>query len=165
MSEQKPPHPRELGAQRFFARVERFTLECPHCGMVHSSVDAYDPRTARWKCHGCDWTYVIGLLAWPAPRGLGAGRTPDDQIPGPRELAQLRADGGGFWMPEHLRQRGTMDMSNLTAGERPEPVDEVDLELTLRPPDGKFPRDWPGTADEPTMKGIPEERKQKGRIR
>lgn len=157
------PHPRELGAQRFFARVVRFTAECPHCGLVLDSADCYDVRTARFKCHGCDWTYVIGLLAWPAPKGLGAGRLPDDQIPGPRELAQLRADGGGFWMPEHVRQRGTMDMSNLTTGERPEPVDEIDLELAVRPPGGRFPRDWPGTEAAPTLKGIPQD--QKGRKR
>lgn len=159
-----PPHPREY-AQRFYARPERFTMECPACGKVLASAECYDVRTARLQCPSCDHVYVIGILAWPSPRGIGAGTTPDDQIPGPRQLAQLRADGGGFWMPDALRQRGTMDHSNITTGERPEAEDEIDLELTLRPPDGRFPRDWPGTADEPTLKGIPQDQKQKGRVR
>ena len=91
--------------------------------------------------------YTIGLLAWPAARGTNAQQTPDDQIPGPRQLLQLRSDGGGFWMPEHLRGTGARDISNLTAGPRPEPEDELDLELAIRPPDGRPPQNWPGTDD------------------
>lgn len=161
----EPPHPREY-SQRFFARVERFTMECPHCGKVLSSGDGYDIRTARFQCSACEHVYVIGLLAWPAPKGRGAGRTPDDQIPGPRQLLQLRADGGGFWLPDALRQRGTMDRSNLTAGDRPEPEDEIDLELTLRPPDGGPPQNWPGTDDSeygPTDKVFAGKRTRKDR--
>lgn len=144
MPDLKPPHPRALGAQRFFARVVAFIAECPHCGHVtavrqknqHGSVQPalYDKRTARWTCNECERVYVVGLLAWPPPRGAGSKGIPDDQVPGPRELAQMRADGSGYWLPDALRDTGRMDMSNLTTEpDRPDPVDPIDLDLAIHP--------------------------------
>lgn len=140
-----PPHPREY-AQRFFAKVHAFTAECPSCGHVVSvrqrnqhgstSIAIYEERSARWQCKECGRIYVVGMLAWPCPRGSGAAAPPDDQVPGPRELAQLRDDGGGFWLPEAYKTKGRQAWSNLTGEtERPEPVDEIDLELAIRPPE------------------------------
>ena len=152
----KIPHPRTY-ADRFFARVQAFTAECPHCGAVsavraanqHGSTAPaiYDPRTARWTCRECGRTYVVGLLAWPCPRGQGAQAPPDDQIPGPRQLPQLRADGGSYWLPEELKTTGRMDVSNLTGEEeRQDPEDALDLDLALHPPD-MTSTDWRGHHD------------------
>jgi hypothetical protein len=95
----------------------------------------YDRRTARWQCRECDRVYIVGMLAWPAPRGAGSKGTPDDQIPGPRQLAQMRAEGSGWWLPEELRGKGRQDISNLTGEEdRPEPDDPLELDLAIRPP-------------------------------
>lgn len=139
-------HPRDLGATRFFARVLSFVAECPHCGYVvkvrrsnrtgSTPAAQWDPSTARWTCPRCEWVYSVGMLAWPAQRGAGAQALPDDQVPGPRQLAQLRTDGDGWWMPDALKAPGRLETSNLTAGPRPEPEDPLDLELALRPPDG-----------------------------
>ncbi len=168
----KIPHPRTY-ATRFFARVQSFTAECPHCGAVaavraanqHGSTTPaiYDARTARWTCRDCGRTFVIGLLAWPCPRGDGAQAPPDDQIPGPRQLAQLRSDGGSYWMPEELRTIGRQDVTNLTGEEeRQEPEDPLDLDLALHPPD-MASTDWRShtPADRAPRTFTPDRRKKK----
>lgn len=100
-------HPADLGARRFFARVQAFDLECPACGRVEQvrpstggkpgKAQTYDPGRARWRCRGCQRVYVIGLIAWTA--GKAAPIPPADQVPGPRELAQMREEGWGWWIP------------------------------------------------------------------
>lgn len=131
-----PPHPQILGAQRFFARILACDLECPHCGRVYllrlgALKESYhDPRTARFTCRDCGRVYVLGLLAWPAGRGAGSNVPPADQVPGPRQLGQMRAEGYGWWMPDEYRPKGRPDPTNLTGEEtRPEPEDPIDLEL------------------------------------
>lgn len=135
-----PPHPRDavIGAQRFFARVRTFDLECPHCGMVYrirtdTAASTWNPRTAEFRCgdsSGCGYRYIIGILAWPKGTGKGAGTPPLDQVPSPRNLASMRDEGSGWWMPEEYRHKGRPDPTNLTGEEdRPEPEDEIDLQL------------------------------------
>lgn len=137
-----PPHPRDLiiGAQRFYARWGR-VLECPHCGEVYrinreTPTSIWNPRTARFACtgrYGCQRQYIIGTLAWP----ISSGRTPNaanappvDQVPGPRQLAQMREDGWGWWMPDEYKIVGRPDPTNLTGEtDRPEPEDPIDLDL------------------------------------
>lgn len=131
-----PPHPHIIGAQRFFARARTFDLECPACGVVHAiregahRTNDYDPRTARFTCRECLRQFTIGLLAWPCARGKLANTPPADQVLGPRQLAQMREEGSSWWLPEEYRHKGRPDPTNLTgAEERPEPEDEVDLQL------------------------------------
>jgi len=135
-----PPHPRELGATRFFARIVGADLECPHCGKVYRLRAAndrrlstrvrsiWDPRTSTFTCAskaGCQRKFVLGVLAWDKPRGITGGAVPADQVPNMRQLAELRADGDGWWMPEGTHTTGRMDMANLAVvEERPEPEDE-----------------------------------------
>lgn len=133
------PHPRELGATRFFARLIAFDLECPRCGKVfrvrrlnrhklaartleegtintgHRGVKhTWNPTTARFLCtgkDGCQKEFVLGVLAWDVPRGAKAGALPMDQVPTVRQLAEMRTDGQGHWMPHE--SKGRMSNSNL----------------------------------------------------
>jgi hypothetical protein len=129
------PHPRELGATRFFARLIAFDLECPRCGKVfrirrlnRQKMAAYaldegvhhtwNPATARFTCtgkDGCQKQYVLGMLAWDPSLGARSGAIPTDQVPTYRQLAELRQDGQGHWMPHQLR--GRMNSSNLAVSE------------------------------------------------
>ena len=135
-----PPHPRELGATRFFARIVNVDLECPKCGKVFTlrranvrrissrTPGTWDPSTSTFTCtgkDGCQRKFVLGVLAWDKPRGITAGAVPADQVPNIRQLAALRAEGDGWWMPEGTHTTGRMDHSNLaTVEKRPEPEEE-----------------------------------------
>lgn len=124
------PHPRELGATRFFARLIAFDLECPRCGKVFSirrlnrtklsavALDedkhTWNPNTARFTCmgkDGCQKSFVLGMLAWDPPKGAGGSATPTDQVPTYRQIAELRAQGSGHWMPHD--NKGRMSSTNL----------------------------------------------------
>lgn len=136
------PHPRELGATRFFARLIAFDIECPRCGKVFrvrranrhklsavaldESEHTWNPTTARLVCtgkDGCQKEYILGVLAWDPPRGARAGALPPDQVPTHRQLAELRQEGQGHWMPNH--SQGRLDPSNIAiTDERPEGHDD-----------------------------------------
>lgn len=130
-------------ATRFFARVTAAVLECPRCGTVlqfgrtgshgRENTKGWDPTTARLKCHGCELTVLIGLLAWPVRVGGYTRRTaPMDQVPNERQLAQLRAEAGGYWMEEEYAQpRFKPEHTNVTA--RCFCAQDDRGELTIRP--------------------------------
>lgn len=111
---------------RFFARVLSARLECPRCGFLDQFGPAsrsrgdrgnperrrkgrtplgWNPVTGRWQCPSCRMTFVLGILAWPVASGGSAGPAtlPRDQVPSYRQLAQLRAQGGGLWMRGALK--------------------------------------------------------------
>lgn len=130
-------------ATRFFARLISFDLECPHCGDIYSVRgglsrkkkgsrefdSSWDPTTGRFRCTNkeCGKTYVLGILAWPiVPAPHVASATPEDQVPSPRQLAQMRKEGGGWWLEEGEGQRYKRPhTTNLTTEEdRPEEEDE-----------------------------------------
>lgn len=121
-------------ATRFFARVERATLECPRCGSVYqisarTKSANFDPMTARFHCttDGCKRTYVIGIVAWPIiPAPKVASATPRDQVPNERQLAALRKEGGGWWLADEAGQRYARPYeTNLTTeDQRPEEEDD-----------------------------------------
>jgi len=127
-------------ATRFFARIERATLECPRCGYVYqisSRVPSatWDPMTARFTCtnrtsgSSCGKTYILGVVAWPIiPAPKVASATPRDQVPNERQLVQLRKEGGGWWLADEARiSTARPDDTNLTTeDERPEDADEED---------------------------------------
>jgi hypothetical protein len=131
------PRPRLQKATRFFARPEAFTLECPHCGQIyrigrHQKQPCWDPTMARFTCSnalGCGKRYIIGIVAWPIRPGLSkTGGIPRDQVPYPRQLAQLRAEGGGWWLTEEDQQRThPIHETNLTPEpDRPDRDDDDD---------------------------------------
>ena len=127
-------------ATRFFARLESFDLECPHCGKVYqvrvrglhrpSQRQHWDPSTARFRCTakgGCQRRYVLGMVAWPIGTGPGAATaTPEDQVPWPRQLAQIRREGGGWWLADEaaITNRRPHETNLTTEEERPEPEDD-----------------------------------------
>lgn len=141
------PHPRELGATRFFARLIAFDLECPRCGKVFrvrrlnrhklatvtldEGAHTWNPTTARFACtgkDGCQKVFVLGMLAWEPPLGQGATAIPTDQVPTYRQLAELRQDGQGQWMPH--QNKGRMNSSNLAiTDERGEDHDDGEDEI------------------------------------
>lgn len=122
---------------RFFARVEAARLECPRCGYLDRfatrgptkgavgnrtakrlgrTAGGWNPLTGRWQCPSCRMTFVLGLLAWPVAKGGQAAATlPRDQVPSARQLAQLRAQGGGLWMRDAVK-RFRASGSNIAAG-------------------------------------------------
>ncbi len=118
---------------RFFARVERATLECPRCGTVYRFSDripsaVFNPTTARFTCNhtGCKRTYVLGLVAWPVTATPGvASAPPEDQVPDERELAQLRREGGGWWLPDAsaIRYKRPLETNLTTEDDRLEEED------------------------------------------
>lgn len=118
-------------ATRFFARQRSFDMECPHCGHVYTvrmgpdRDPNWDPTTGRFRCtaRGCGRTYILGTLAWDILPGRNvASMPPADQVPDPRQLAALRAEGGGWWMPRDEAQRYPKPLeTNLTTEtDRPE---------------------------------------------
>ena len=120
---------------RFFARLQAFDLECPHCGTVYQirmkprKDRNWDPWTGRFHCttKNCARVYVLGILAWPiiaAPNAASA--TPADQVPGPRQLAQMRKEGGGWWLPDEEGQRYTRPHETNLTTEEERPDDEED---------------------------------------
>jgi hypothetical protein len=129
------PRDRLHRASRFFARPESFTLECPHCGIIYRvrsriKTASWNPATSRFRCEGaqgCGRTYLIGLVAWPIIQApFVASQTPEDQVPHPRQLAQMRKEGGGWWLSEEdgIRFRRPSE-SNLTIEEdRPDDTDD-----------------------------------------
>lgn len=141
------PHPRELGATRFFARLISFDLECPRCGKVFrvrrlnrhkmsavaldESEHTWNPTTARFVCtgkDGCQKEYTLGLLAWDPSRGAKSAALPLDQVPTYRQMAQMRQDGQGYWMPH--QGTGRRSTSNITnEAERPEGHDDGEDEI------------------------------------
>jgi predicted RNA-binding Zn-ribbon protein involved in translation (DUF1610 family) len=126
-------------SQRFFARLLAFDLECPHCGEVaqvrqqlRGRRSAWEPQTARYVCPGCQYVYILGIVAWPTQRGgarQGAA-TPADQVPSPRQLGSLRKEGGGWWLPPEARQRfARPTTTNVTLEQdRPTPDEDEDEE-------------------------------------
>lgn len=127
-------------AVRFFGRLASFDLECPHCGDVYQvrlggarrsgqKDPNWDPQTARFRCTNkdCGRVYVLGIVAWPiikAPRV--ASMPPEDQVPSPRQLAQMRREGGGWWMDDAEGQRyARPHETNLTLEEE-RPRDDDD---------------------------------------
>lgn len=59
---------------------------------------------------------IIGLIAWPVGLGGGTATIPRDQVPNERQLGQLRAEAGGWWMPEQTRKKAHRpDDTNITA--------------------------------------------------
>jgi hypothetical protein len=137
------PHPEYLRAQRLFARALAFDLECPYCGLVYriratTNPRTYNPRTAIFYCNGkagCRRSYVIGLLVWPKGRGAGAGTPPTDQVPGPRQLAQLRQEAGAWWMTDEYKHKGRPDPTNLTGeDDRLAPENPYDVDLATTEP-------------------------------
>ncbi len=122
MPKPPPPHPAVIGAQRFFARNRTMDLECPSCGKLYqlrteSKLSVWNPRTGIFCCNGfggCERKYVLGVLAWPKGLGSGSGAPPADQVPGPRQLAELDPNGAGWWLPDEYKHKGRPDPTNLT---------------------------------------------------
>lgn len=145
-----PPEQRLAHSTRFFARLQSFDLECPRCGTVYqirlgpspkkgrvtpNAQKNWDPTTGRFTCttRECARTYVLGILAWPiTPSPNVASTPPADQVPSPRQLAQMRREGGGWWMADQDGQRYprpyetnlTTEDQRLNQEEDPDDTDE-----------------------------------------
>jgi hypothetical protein len=94
-------------ADRFFARLREFDLECPDCGEVYR-VRSGDPNegfhsgTGLFGCSSCGLELQLGLVAW-CP-SFDALRAIDKDPDNPGIVARIRARGGGwFFRGEHQR--------------------------------------------------------------
>lgn len=120
----RTPHPPDE-AQRFFARVLGAVFECPKCGYLYKfgpgQADRthnarYDPRTSRFQCDKCGLTLMFGLLAWPVEKGDPRPPTlPRDQVPTPRQVAELRQAEHGWWMVKPKRRHRAEDTNQTAA--------------------------------------------------
>ena len=94
-------------ADRFFARLREFDLECPDCGEVSrvrsdDRDEEFHLGSGLFACGGCGLDLQLGIVAWrPSLDALAAiERDPDD----PAIIARIRALGGGwFFRGEHQR--------------------------------------------------------------
>ena len=112
---------------RFFARVDQFHCECPHCGVIllakgtkeqrkvsaqprirHSQQrSAYNPLTSTLRCPSCGHVYQVGIILWPVGRGPWSKdrRIPQDQKPTRDQMRQLRQRMVG-WIAEQQKAKG-----------------------------------------------------------
>ena len=96
-----PPPP----GRRVFAHILKIDLACPACGTLSAAPHAvprtslrqrpipygYDPTTCRFRCRGCERTYLIGALFWRV-RSRRRSTRPADTVPTTPEALALRAD-------------------------------------------------------------------------
>ncbi len=98
---------------RFFARVRAFDLACPRCGTLYKigigskTQRCWSDRLMRFDCFKCHWRAIIGIVAWPVPKGKRMNKfglnVPIDATPNVREAQELRhALGSGLWMGDGL---------------------------------------------------------------
>lgn len=91
---------------RFFARIDKFHMECPKCaGMIYSHTDSkrktlgYNFLTGRVRCPYCRFIFALGIVAYPAIAHVRTGyQRPPDQKPTWGELLQLRGLLGGHYI-------------------------------------------------------------------
>lgn len=120
---------------RLFARIDRFTCECPRCGqIIRAHFDApisqvrrklaqrvresrnhggqrltYNPLTSRLRCPSCKRVFGVGLLLYPVHERAQA-RQPYDTQPTYRQLAALRQQGGGFLLSRPIKGRDSVNV-------------------------------------------------------
>lgn len=112
---------RLIHAGRFFARLDRFTCECPRCGYLiaadwngvarglsrggrpeRARKSTYNPISSRITCPACRKSFGAGLLLYEiAPRTHAS--QPADQTPTWKQLLTMREQGGGWLMPQEVR--------------------------------------------------------------
>lgn len=116
-----------LGSLRLFARVDRFTCECPKCGQVlvatferigdvrrrlvqssrpvgknRKGTPLYNPVTQRLICHRCRRVWGIGLLIYPIA-AKSMSYQPYDTAPTWQQLRAIRQLGNGTALTEPIR--------------------------------------------------------------
>lgn len=124
-----------LDTLRLFARIDRFTCECPRCGqIIQAHFDrpisqvrrklaqrvrekrnhggqrlTYNPLTSRLTCPSCRRIFGVGLLLYPVGE-RAQSRQPYDTQPTYRQLAALRQLGGGFLLSRPLKGRDSVNI-------------------------------------------------------
>ena len=135
------PRPDTLpqGVLRFFARVDRFTCECPRCGqLIQAHFDrssgisvgevrrkeaqrktiklrgrhlTYNPLTSRLTCPRCRRLFAVGLLLYPVQE-RSRQQQPQDTQPTYKQLLALRQlQGGGFLVNTPIRGRDSVNLA------------------------------------------------------
>lgn len=115
------PQALPLDTLRFFARIDRFTCECPRCGqLIIAHFDrkvgeirkqqaqrkrparglhlTYNPLTSRLTCPSCTRVFAVGLLLYPVS-AHHPGAMPVDSRPSWQQLLTLRQEAGGYFLP------------------------------------------------------------------
>lgn len=112
------PAPRQL-----YAHVHgQFDLSCPACGSLDrvparrgtvrkdarpTTRPGYDPARAIWRCRRCGRAYYVGVVLWPVGT---TPATPEDHVPGVRELAQLHGWAAGEAAPKGASGRRVVNV-------------------------------------------------------
>lgn len=108
---------------RFFARIDKFHMECPRCAKLilsqkrlrdatnYRQISGFNPLNGRLFCPSCGFGMGLGLLCYPLLLRAHAGsHRPPDQKPTWQELLQLRELSGGFYVGE---AKAPLDHRNL----------------------------------------------------
>lgn len=130
-----PRLPQLPSAFRLFARIDRFTTECPACGQLisahfdrqigrvrralmrrrqatGSTADPgmqYNPLTSRLTCPQCGRVWGVGLLLYPVvPRSPPS--QPYDQRPTWKQLLSLRQLATGFILEQPIRGSDSLNI-------------------------------------------------------
>ena len=104
----RPPY--APSGQRFFARIDRFHCECPHCAniilgerkgvsretfrvqarkRVRRVAQAYNEISSTLRCPYCLRVWQVGLILWPIKLGPQPQGMPKDCKPTRAQMAQL----------------------------------------------------------------------------
>lgn len=103
--------------ERFFAHFTAGELECPACGWVtvirqDTAPTTWDWRTSVLRCPACSRRYILGVIAWSVLPGSHTKTLPMDQVPDPKQAAQLRKRLGGFH-PDERKAHNRPEETNL----------------------------------------------------
>lgn len=131
------PHARTSPpADRFFARLDRFECECPHCGkLIYSAMDrrahtvrmqalrrrqkdrlsprsrrlrhaVWNPCTQRLACPWCGKVYVAGLLLYPGPSSPRQPLEPPPDVVPTAREIAVSRLKAGGWYASQRYERG-----------------------------------------------------------
>jgi uncharacterized C2H2 Zn-finger protein len=123
-------------SDRFFARLDKFECECPHCGkLIYTAMDrrahtvrqqtlskrmavrltpesrrlydsVWNPCTQRLKCPSCGKVYMAGLLLFSVPPGLKNIIDPPPDVLPDAREVAQSRQKAGGWHAARPRQRG-----------------------------------------------------------
>lgn len=123
-----PHQPLPPDGTPFFARIDKFHCECPHCSDIIlvtgrnrrdrrkrkpdlGKPGLYNALASILTCPACGHHFGVGLLLWNLTSSRRA--IPSDQIPTRRQLALLRHKAAGVW-PHKVKRAG--EPTNVAAG-------------------------------------------------
>jgi hypothetical protein len=127
-----PVSSRAPDGRKFFARIDAFHCECPHCGtlIVAMKQHAMKPQQLKVSRHrqtqfnpirsvlycpnqDCKRAFGVGLLLWTLGRGKPKATIPADHHPTRQQMAELASYNVGIWATEKKWQGDALNCAVL----------------------------------------------------